>query len=52
MNKRDWKKAKETLKRKKYASAVMDAYDRLAHAEKRETLEQKSEVERAARKRW
>lgn len=51
MNKREWKKRKDALKRKQYAGMVLDAYDRLEHQEKRETLERKSEVERDARKR-
>jgi hypothetical protein len=40
------------LKGQKYKRMVLSAFDRMERAEKREERVHKSEVERAARKRW
>lgn len=52
MNKREWKAAKKRLEHKKYANQVLSIYDQMQRAVDRSHREAKSEVERAARKRW
>jgi hypothetical protein len=40
------------LNKRRYAKAVLNAYDRLAHAAVREREERRSEVERENKKKW
>lgn len=41
--------AKASLERKKYKSAVLNAWDQMKRSEKRELFDKRSEVERKAR---
>lgn len=41
-----------SLERKRHANRVLDVFDKLAAADKREKSEQRAAVERKARKQW
>lgn len=45
----DIKAAKERLERKKHSALVLENFDKLVHAEKREIQERRAEIERIAR---
>ncbi|WP_185973500.1 hypothetical protein [Mesorhizobium sp. WSM4303] len=45
------KEAKEQAARKKYAALVLSKFDDFEHADKREFLQRKAEVENASRQR-
>jgi hypothetical protein len=45
------KQAKEDIARKRYAEQVLKSFEDMEHAEKREFLQRKAEVENASRQR-